>query len=502
MKKSIVLFFLISTINCFAQTLVYPVKDASVNLGSAGGDVLWFTYTPVAKNGNVFELYYTFNGLLGKANSPTGTNWTTISYVTTPMSESIIKKGNIWYMGYHKTYNDSVYFFTTQSSNGVNFPAGTPRFYSGEDMTFTVVNDSFYCYIRPKAPREDLRRKIGLTKSKNFSDWTSIQTILAIDSSDFNDINSPDYKKTLYNMSVFKNGADWWGILNVYRVGDLGQDVEQLPPYNTLEHTVEPQLVYSKDGINWKRTNNRQAFIPRTNGMMEVFGLPTVVNDKLWIYTIESKRRHTDYESQNINGRYFGIYRYRMNMSDLEAWKPVTRINLTLAVEGLLNESGKHNSSENVSVFLRRNYYPYTIVDSAVGKIDSVSLTGSFAFSNVTSGNYYMTVNGKNILETWSKNLLQINEDQTLNVDFTSSASLAYGDNLKYKHGRYCVYSGDIDNNNIIGLSDVVLTFADMGNFFAGAGLTDLNGDHIVDLKDLNLIDNNSHHFISVKRPY
>lgn len=483
------------------QSQIYPLRDASVNLSSPNGDVLYFTYTPVQKSGVQYEMYYTYNGVLKYATSLTGTNWTSITNVTAPMNESIIKKGNVWYMGYHNTYNDTVRFFTTQSTNGINFPAGVPRFTSGEDMSFMINNDSFYCYIRPKAPREDPIRKIGLMKSKDFINWTPIQTILAIDSADYNNVNSPDYRKQFYNMSVFKNGNDWWGLVNVLRLGDQGQDTEQLPPYNALEQTVETQLVYSTDGINWKRTNNRKAFIPRVSGMMEVLGLPTVVGNNLYIYTIESQRRHTDYENANINGRFFSVWRYNISLDNLNTWKHVTNINLTLGIEGLMNSAGKHNKSDSITMVLRRSSYPYSIVDSASAKIDSATLTGSFNMKNVTTGNYYVVVRGKNIIETWSRTTASITQYQSVNLNFTTSISVAYGNNLILKNGKYCVHSGDLDYNGIIELSDVLTTFNDAGNFSTGIYLTDLNGDNIVDLQDMNIVNTNANKFIRIKRP-
>lgn len=493
-------FVSISSISS-SQSPVYPVRDPQINLGSPNGDVFWYSYTPVKKNGNIFEMYYTYNGIKSYATSLTGTNWTFIANVLSPSSESIIKKGNVWYMGYHKRYLDSVFFFTSTSYNGINFSAGTPMFPTGEDMSFIINNDSFYCYIRPEAPREDPLRKIGILKSKDFANWTPMKTILWIDSTDYNDVNSPDFRKQYYNFSVFKNGADWWALANIYRVGDQGFDVEQDPPYTEDEHTIEVQLLYSKDGINWSRTNNREAFIPRSPGIMEVFGLPTVDNNTLWIYTIESERRHTNYDYENVNGRWFGIWRYSISLNDLNTWKPGTDLNLTMAAEGMINQNGLHNFEDSIYVYLRNSFSPYSIVDSAKGVIKANTLTGNFSMKNVTSGSYYISVKSGNLLETWSKNPVQVIKYQTFNYNFTTSASQAYGNNLILKNGKYCIYSGDIDKNRIIELSDVLDIFNDVNNFTSGYENSDLNGDGIVDLQDINVATNNANIFIRSKHP-
>ena len=472
-----------------------------INLSSPDGDVLWYSYTPVKRNGSMFEMYYTYNGIKSFATSLTGTNWSFVSNVASPSSESIIKKNGVWYLGYHKRYLDSVYFYTSTSYNGINFSTGAPMFTTGEDMSFMLNNDSFYCYIRPDAPREDPLRKIGLMRSADFTNWSPVKTILWIDSADYNNVNSPDFRKQYYNMSVFRNGADWWGLANIYRVGDAGFDVEQYPPYSGDEQTIETQLLYSKDGINWMRTNNRQAFIPRSPGIMEVFGLPTVDNNTLWIYTIESERRHTNYEYENINGRWFGIWRYSISLNDLNTWKPGTDINLTMAIEGLMSQNGNHNSDDSLTVYLRNAFSPYSIVDSAMGVISANTLSGKFSMKNANTGSYYLSVNNSNILETWSKFPVQFIKNQTLNYNFTTSPAQAFGNNLILKYGKYCVYSGDVDRNRMIELSDQLNIFNDVNSFAVGYEDSDLNGDGVVDLIDLSMVTNNSNFFVRSRHP-
>lgn len=501
MKLLIFLLFIISVPFSFSQSPVYPVRDSDINLGNPNGDVTWFSYTPVKKNGSSFEMYYTYNGIRSYATSITGTDWNFVSAVTAPSPESIIKKGSVWYLGYHKRYMDSVFFFTSTSYNGINFSAGTPMFTTGEDMSFFQNNDSFYCYIRPEAPREDPLRKIGLMRSSDFVNWTPLKTILWIDSSDYNDVNSPDFRKQYYNFSVFKNGNDWWGLANIYRVGDEGQDVEQNPPYEGDEQTIETQLLYSKDGINWMRTNNRQAFIPRSPGMMEIFGLPTVDNNTLWIYTIESERRHTNYDYENVNGRWFGIWRYSISLNDLNTWKPGTDINVTLAIEGQINQSGLHNSDDTVTVFLRNKFSPYSVIDSAKSVIRSNTLTGTFSMKNANSGSYFISVKSNNILETWSKNNVSVVKYQPLNYDFTTSSSQAYGDNMLLKYGKYCLYSGDMNRNGSIELSDIMYILNDVSSFITGDDNSDLNGDGFVDLYDMIFCVNNANLFIISEHP-
>jgi hypothetical protein len=104
----------------------------------------------------------------------------------------------------------------------------------------------------------------------------------------------------------------------LYYTGLSGQDVEQLPPYTAKEHTTEIQLVYSANGIdNWQRLNSRKEFIPKRENIKQMFGWWSLINGIAYIYTAESKRRHTTYENSNINGRYYFSSEYKISLTDL-----------------------------------------------------------------------------------------------------------------------------------------------------------------------------------------
>ena len=76
--------------------------------------------------------------------------------------------------------------------------------------------------------------------------------------------------------------------------------------------------------------------------------------------------------------------------------------------------------------------------------------------------------------------------------DFTTSASQAYGNNLKLKGSKYCAYSGDINQDGIIDASDLIKVYNDSYVGLTGRYiLSDLNGDSIVDASDVSTADNN-----------
>ena len=180
------------------------------------------------------------------------------------------------------------------------------------------------------------------------------------------------------------------------------------------------------------------------------------------------------------------------------------KINLTSLFEGkydnLFNILTKR---EAVSVYLRNSIAPFNIVDSASGIIDSVNFSGLFTFANAPSGQYYIVVKNKQCIETWSKSGgEQLNKnDSTYNYNFTSASSQAYFNNLKLKGSKYCLYSGDVDQNGFINLYDLLSIYNDAYNFIYGNVISDLTGDNLVDLHDMLIASSNMNSFIRVRRP-
>jgi len=181
------------------------------------------------------------------------------------------------------------------------------------------------------------------------------------------------------------------------------------------------------------------------------------------------------------------------------------KINLKIFPEGLyfpiFNQLSR---TDTIKVYLRNSLSPYNMLDSAKGSIHSVGLSGIFTFNNAPSGNYYIVVKHFNSIETWSKFNGEnfVRDGSTYNYDFSVSSSQAYGNNLALKGTQYCLFSGDINQDGFVNLSDVIPINNDASSFVTGTYLvTDLTGNNIVDLTDVSLCYNNSSNFVRVKRP-
>lgn len=183
---------------------------------------------------------------------------------------------------------------------------------------------------------------------------------------------------------------------------------------------------------------------------------------------------------------------------------PVIQINLKVLTEGLYNTStNRLNRKDPVTLYLRDAVPPYRLRDSASSVIDSLTFEGLYNFSNSISGTYYLVVKHFNSIETWSKaggESIAANSS-VYNYDFTSSVSQAYGNNLKLKGLKFCIYSADVNQDGIVDGSDGALIDNDAFNFVTGYVVTDLNGDSIVDGSDYIFADNNSSLFVGLIRP-
>lgn len=183
-----------------------------------------------------------------------------------------------------------------------------------------------------------------------------------------------------------------------------------------------------------------------------------------------------------------------------------SEFSITIIPEGFYSTTNEQlNIRDSATVYLHSNAPPYTAIDSAVQLIDSITFTGTFSFYNALSGTYYIRVEHRNALETWSKNGGEsFTAGNLMNYNFTDTLARAYGNNMKqidFSPVRFAIFSGDINDDDAIDLTDIVTIFNDANAFLAGYNVTDLTGDNFVDLSDLTIAFNNSNEFVTVMRP-
>ncbi len=177
---------------------------------------------------------------------------------------------------------------------------------------------------------------------------------------------------------------------------------------------------------------------------------------------------------------------------------PAITLDLTTGLQGMWN--GLVQVQDTVKVYLRNSVSPFNSIDSATGYLNS-SGNVTVNFIHAPGGNYYVSITHRNALETWSSSPLNFNNGVTANYDFTLSQSQAFGNNQILKAGRWCLYSGDVDNDGVIDSRDLSLVDNDVFNITTGYADTDLTGDLVVDANDLLIVDNNNFNFVGVIKP-
>jgi len=174
-------------------------------------------------------------------------------------------------------------------------------------------------------------------------------------------------------------------------------------------------------------------------------------------------------------------------------------LNLTALIQGLYN--GISMVSDTVTVELRDTTAPYTLQASKKVILNS-SGNGTVNFTTPLNSisHYFLVIKHRNAIETWSA-AGNTFSTSTLNYNFTTAANLAYGSNLLLHDGKYFIYSGDVNHDGLVDLSDLVEVDNDNANYVTGYSYTDVDGNNLVDLSDLIIIDNNNAAYVSKQVP-
>lgn len=289
--------------------LIPPTYEGIV-LQSTTSDVVIFS-PPFIKNSE-WWMYGVKDNKVQLIRTPNGLNTLTITPTNAPAGSFIYTDRLL--ASAHKWYGAVCNSYYYGSTDGINWDATAidRTQYSGEDRNIIYDNGIYKSYIRVQ-PKP---RTIGYSESTDFRNWSKITEILK--PSTFDNPN-----QQFYHMSVIKTNHGYFGLLNVYMLGSSGQDVEQNPPYTGNEHTIDVQLAWSENGKdNWIRLNDRKNFIQRKPDIKQLFGWWSVIGDTVYIYTTESKRRHTTWDNAyNFAGNAYFACRYKILLNDLYKYK-------------------------------------------------------------------------------------------------------------------------------------------------------------------------------------
>lgn len=174
--------------------------------------------------------------------------------------------------------------------------------------------------------------------------------------------------------------------------------------------------------------------------------------------------------------------------------KQLKTLNLAINLEAC-------NEIDSITVEIRETISPYNVIDSAIG-LGGRGIKQEFTFNNLLDGvNYYIVVKHRNSIETWSKSGGENFTTGILNYDFTSAASQSFGNNVVLVNGKYSFFTGDVNQDGVVDVTDTGLIDNDSFNFVTGYVNTDLDCNSVVDITDAAYADNNSFNFVVVISP-
>ena len=156
---------------------------------------------------------------------------------------------------------------------------------------------------------------------------------------------------------------------------------------------------------------------------------------------------------------------------------------------------------DTITVSLRNSTSPFGLVEMTKVYLSGTG-TASVNFAKAVDGiSYYIVVNHRNSIATWSKSGGEIFTAGLLNYNFTTAAAQAYGNNMVLVSGKYSFYTGDVNQDEIVDAGDLSIIDNDAVAGLSGYNNSDLNCDSFVDATDLSYCDNNATIGVSVSKP-
>jgi hypothetical protein len=188
---------------------------------------------------------------------------------------------------------------------------------------------------------------------------------------------------------------------------------------------------------------------------------------------------------------------------DSSNFVPVSTLNLTALIEAMYISGGTQMSmTPSVTVELH-DATTKALVESKTATLSTAG-TGTFHFTAALNNTpYYIAIKYPNTVETWSATS-QSFAAGALSYDFTTGVGQAYTDGsippLILHGAKYCIYSGDVNQDGFVTGDDFAGVDNDASNFDYNL-INDVNGDGFVTGDDFQFIDNNASNFIQKQIP-
>ena len=262
------------------------------------------------------------------------------------------------------------------------------------------------------------------------------------------------------------------------------------------------QNISGEDSVNQGQGNIVYTVPPIANANTYSWTLPANVsgnssNNSINLYFSDSSLSgNLTVKGQNEcgNGEPLSIYIKVFKQLNVNLFLEGIYQPLTMMMAKVQDENGDHfpgNISDTINVSLHNATSPNQLLHSFA----TINLLQngwcSFRIPSEINQAYYMAIRHRNHIETWSSFPVSFAND-TVTYDFTNAIDKAYGDNQKQvSPGKFAILVGDVNQDGVVDLSDLVNMDSDLTNGSLGYIVYDLNGDGIIDLSDLVKIDEN-----------
>ncbi|MBK8553679.1 MAG: proprotein convertase P-domain-containing protein [Ignavibacteria bacterium] len=174
-------------------------------------------------------------------------------------------------------------------------------------------------------------------------------------------------------------------------------------------------------------------------------------------------------------------------------------------IEGFYDNAAHQTARDTIRYNFRNIVNPDIIAETVklYIPINGPSYINPNTLSDAT--NYYIELDHRNSINTYSAVTVRFDPLTSQSVyRFNLSTSQAYGNNqiqVDNAPDRFAIYSGDINKNGFVDLTDITLDYNDVTAFVTGYVNTDVTGNNVTDLNDLLIVYNNSTNFVSEKLP-
>ncbi|MHC1777217.1 MAG: M14 family zinc carboxypeptidase [Lentimicrobium sp.] len=188
------------------------------------------------------------------------------------------------------------------------------------------------------------------------------------------------------------------------------------------------------------------------------------------------------------------------------------QLNLIVFLEGLFNGSAMNkaqnengdqfadNIADEIQVELHEATEPYLIAGGLFTAALRTDGTAQLSVPASLNMDYFIVIKHRNSLETWSSSPVSFSS-ASISYNFTTTASQAFGNNLKQMSGVFVIYGGDVNQDGVVDSADMTPVDNDAAVYLAGYLPADVNGDGIIDTADITIIDNNSASYTGVIAP-